>query len=413
MTLHTLTTLERAETSAGEIPRPDVPHWRGEALTVRAARVAVVAAAHADSVDREARFPAEAMAAAKAEGLLGVLAPSALGGEAASFGAVVEVCHTLGQACASTAMIYAMHQVKAACVIRHAGDSAWMQDFIRGLVAEQWLLASSTTEGKAGGDVRRSAAAVSQRADRITLDRDASVISYGAQADGLVTTARRDQDADASDQVLLVLLKADYSLTPTQTWDTLGMRGTCSTGFALKADADRAQIMPVAYEIIHSQTMVPTAHLFWSGVWAGIAAASVERARRFLRKAARGAGGQLPPAAAYLTKANTSLRAMRALIGSALTRYEAIADDAEALAALEFQTSINLLKVDSSELAQATVLSALRACGLSGYRNDSEASIGRHLRDVLSAPVMINNDRILNNLAASSLLAETPSSLLS
>ena len=42
---------------------------------------------------------------------------------------------------------------------------------------------------------------------------------------------------------------------------------------------------------------------------------------------------------------------------------------------------------------------AMRACGLSGYRNDGDYSIGRHLRDVLSAPIMINNDRILANIA--------------
>ena len=45
-------------------------------------------------------------------------------------------------------------------------------------------------------------------------------------------------------------------------------------------------------------------------------------------------------------------------------------------------------------------MSAMRACGLSGYRNDSEFSVGRHLRDILSSPVMISNDRILANVGA-------------
>jgi acyl-CoA dehydrogenase len=54
---------------------------------------------------------------------------------------------------------------------------------------------------------------------------------------------------------------------------------------------------------------------------------------------------------------------------------------------------------------------AMRACGLSGYRNDSEFSIGRHLRDVLSAPIMINNDRILANVATANLMSAVPTSL--
>ncbi|MDR3506760.1 MAG: acyl-CoA/acyl-ACP dehydrogenase [Caulobacteraceae bacterium] len=411
MTVHDLksakSTAELAELSGLD----GVPQWAGGDLRTRARHVASIAEQYAEQVDREARFPEEAMAAAKAQGLMGIMAPASLGGEGASTGDVVEICYILGQACASTAMIYAMHQVKAACVIRHLGDSAWHKAFVRRMVRDQLLLASSTTEGQAGGNVRSSAAPVVYKDGRITLDRDASVISYGEAADALVTTARRDAEAAGSDQVLLILDRADYTLTGTQGWDTLGMRGTDSVGFALKADADQTQIMPVAYEVIHSQSMVPAAHLFWSAAWAGVAAASVERARRFIRKAARSNGGQLPPAAAYLQRANASLRALRALIATTLDRYEAISGDAEALGALDFQTAISLLKVDASELAVSTVMSAMRACGLSGYRNDGDASQGRHLRDVLSSPIMINNDRILANLSASSLLAQTPASI--
>jgi len=85
--------------------------------------------------------------------------------------------------------------------------------------------------------------------------------------------------------------------------------------------------------------------------------------------------------------------------------------DEKALASLEFQTMITLTKVQASELAAATVLAALRACGLSGYRNDSEFTIGRHLRDILSAPLMINNDRILANLSMTSVMTSLPASI--
>ena len=69
---------------------------------------------------------------------------------------------------------------------------------------------------------------------------------------------------------------------------------------------------------------------------------------------------------------------------------------------------ITLTKVEASELAAATVMSAMRACGLSGYRNDGDYSLGRHLRDVLSSPIMINNDRILSNLATPALMSADP-----
>ena len=102
---------------------------------------------------------------------------------------------------------------------------------------------------------------------------------------------------------------------------------------------------------------------------------------------------------------------MSSLIACALTRVESAADDAAVLESVDFQTGINLLKVNASELAVATVMSAMQACGLSGYRNDSEFSLGRHLRDILSSPIMISNDRILANIGTATLLGGVPSSL--
>jgi acyl-CoA dehydrogenase len=380
-------------------------------LKTRARQVAAVAAVHAAEVDAEGRFPAEAIAAAKAARLIGAMVPAAQGGEGASVSDIAEVCYILAGACASTAMIYAMHQIKVACVVRHSAASRWHQDFLRRLVRDQLLCASSTTEGQGGGDVRSSIAPIERIRSRITLERAATVMSYGEQADAIVTTARRSPDAAPSDQVLVVFEKSDYTLSRTLEWETLGMRGTRSAGFAMKAQGHEAQVMPVPYADIHAQSMTPTAHLLWSSAWAGVAAAAVERARLFTRKAARGADGRTPLGAAHFVKASSSLRQLRALVTSSLARYEAIENDPVALTAMDFQTAVTLLKVDASELAVATVMSAMRACGLSGYRNDGDFTLGRHLRDILSAPIMINNDRILANVGTSALLTDTPQSL--
>jgi acyl-CoA dehydrogenase len=377
----------------------------------RAEAVAAVAAVHADAVDSAARFPHEAIAMARSQRLLGIMVPHRLGGEGASVSDVIDVCYRLGRACASTAMIYAMHQTKVALIVRHGRDSAWHQALLHRLCYEQLLLASSTTEGQGGGDVRKSIAPVEQQGGRVTLERAATVISYGEQADGIVTTARRSPEAGPSDQVLVAFLKEHYSLEPLVGWDTLGMRGTCSRGFKLRATGDAGQVLPESYEQIHPRTMLPVAHLTWSGAWTGVAAGAVERARLFTRDAARRANGQLPPGAAHLTRANATLRTLRALVATAARQFEANEADAAALESVEFQTAMSLLKVNASELAIATVMSALQACGLTGYRNDSEFSIGRHLRDVLSSPIMINNDRILANVATASMLNGVPASL--
>jgi acyl-CoA dehydrogenase len=102
---------------------------------------------------------------------------------------------------------------------------------------------------------------------------------------------------------------------------------------------------------------------------------------------------------------------LRSTIAAALQRYESILSDHETIAGLEFQTRMNLLKVTSSELASAVIMSTMQANGLSGYRNDGEFSVARHLRDALSSSIMINNDRILANTASAALLVDVAPAL--
>jgi acyl-CoA dehydrogenase len=382
-----------------------------DGLTARVKVAAGIAAQYAAAVDIEARFPAESFQAIKAQRLLGIMVPTELGGAGASISQVGDVCYQLGQACASTAMIFAMHQIKTACILRHRGGNLTLERLLRRLCAEQLLLASSTTEGQSGGNVRSSEAPVEYQGDRISLERRASVISYGAHADGIVTTARRGAEAAGTDQVLVAFLKSDYTLSRLQGWDTMGMRGTCSEGYILKAQGEAEQIVPEPYEIIHSRTMVPTAHLLWGSVWAGIAAGATTRAQAFIRQAARQAGGQLPPGAPQFTKVLSALRTLRAMLGNSMRVYERDMNDPKALASLQFQSMITLTKVEASELAVAIVLAAMRVCGLSGYRRDGDFSIERSLRDVLSSPIMINNERILANLAGTALMTAVPESV--
>src|SRR5665213_1717156 len=81
-------------------------------LSARVRAVVEVAAVHAAAVDSGSRFPAEAVAALKAQRLLGVTVPPALGGEGAGIADVADVCYQLGQVCAASGMTYAMHQIK-------------------------------------------------------------------------------------------------------------------------------------------------------------------------------------------------------------------------------------------------------------------------------------------------------------
>jgi acyl-CoA dehydrogenase len=369
------------------------------ALAEASALASEVAARHAADVDLKARFPSEALAALRQHKLLSVLVPARDGGAGGRLGDVLSICYRLGRSCASTAMIFAMHQIQAACVVRHGAASDWHRAFLRRMADEQLLLASATTETGVGGDLRSSLCAVEERDGRFSLIKQASVISYGADSDAILATARRAPQSPASDQVLVVVPRgAGCRLDPKESWDTLGMRGTCSQGYVLEASGEIAQVLPASYGDISAQTMVPTSHLLWSGVWLGIATDAVARARAFVRaevrKKSTSAGGL------RLAETTSKLQLMRSNIESALRRYQAAMDQPDTLSSLPFGVTMNNLKVASSRTAVEIVGEALQICGLSGYRNDSPFSVARHLRDVQSAPLMVNNDRILANTAA-------------
>src|SRR5580698_6209758 len=111
-------------------------------LVAEAARIGEeVAGPAAEDVDRKARFPTEAMEAMRAAHLLSVLIPTDHGDDAVSMGAMAEAVGLLAQHCASTAMIYAMHQMQVACLVRH-GRSPVLRDYQRAIVDRQLLLAS-------------------------------------------------------------------------------------------------------------------------------------------------------------------------------------------------------------------------------------------------------------------------------
>ncbi|MBV9835221.1 MAG: acyl-CoA/acyl-ACP dehydrogenase [Alphaproteobacteria bacterium] len=369
-------------------------------LLARARQVgSEVAARHAESVDRDARFPREAFDALKQAKLLGIAVPRAQGGDGAPISDIVAVCHALGQHCGSTAMIFAMHQIQVACVVRHGQDSAWHRKLMERLAGEQLLLASATTEAGVGGDVRSSVCAVERKGKRFTLQKNASVISYGADADGILVTARRAADAPASDQSIVPVLKGEYTLERTSGWDTLGMRGTCSDGFVLRASGDIAQVLPTPYAEISAQTMLPTTHLTWAGVWLGIASDAVSRARAFIRAEARRKPGTTPSGAVRLAETVNLLQFMRANVVAATRDYQRAMEQAEALTALSFAVEMNNVKTGSAQMATQVINHALLVCGLAGYRNDGPYTVTRHLRDAHSAAVMINNDRILANSA--------------
>ena len=388
------------------------PTTLAETALTRMARVAdEVASKYAGDVDKSGRFPAETFEALKRERLLGCWIPKEYGGEGVTLTEMCDLVARLGQACGSSAMIYGMHQIKMSSLIVHSTGSAWHQDYMRECARDQLLLGSATTEGGIGGDLRNSICAVEVEGDRYRLTKQATCISYGRAADAILATCRRHPDAASSDQVMVVCKKGDYTLRETVGCDTMGMRGTRSEGFELVSEGDARQVFVQPFGEIAAQSMLAMAHIIWCATWYGIAADTVVKSQAFVRAEAKKKPGVVPPGALRLAEVSASLQKMKSLLVAGIARYEAALADENLMNALSFIAELNTIKVSASQLGIEIAQQSLMITGLAGYRNEGPFSIARNYRDLLSAAIMINNDRILGNTANLLLMSRIDTSI--
>ena len=368
-------------------------------LSEAVARIARdVAAPHASDVDANARFPAETLEALRDAHLLSALLPRAWGGAGLGLHELGRLVAVLAEACASSAMVLAMHYNQVACLMRHGAGQPAIRDFLQDLVRHQWLVASITSEVGTSGDTRSSICFVQRHEGRFTLDKNGTVGSYCAQADAILVTARNRVDSPSNDQVLVLLRKDQLTLKQTTTWNMLGMRGTCSPGFELRsASVPVEQIVDDPFATVAAVTMVPYSHILWAALWTGIAAGACAKAGEFIRQQARQTPGKVPPQAAELAALGTRLQSMRQNWESAALDFDALADTTDGhrtLESMRWSLRLNNLKIFNSEMAPEIVHGALQLVGMAGYANEGRFSMGRAYRDSLSAALMISNSRL-------------------
>jgi acyl-CoA dehydrogenase len=352
-----------------------------------------VAAPFADDVDRNSRFPFEAVEELKRRRLFSALVPETFGGAGAAVADVVGAVRALAAHCASTALVLAMHTIEVSNLVRH-GKSDAFHDLLREVSSEQLLLANANSEVGVGGDVGRSLCALEANGHGLLLHKEALAISYGEYADAVVATARRNPDAEETDQVQVVCRKSALTLEPTSTWDAMGLRGTCSRSFRLVAEVDPALVYPVPFATIASSGGLQAGMLLLSAVWVGLAEAAAAKAHSVVRAAARKQLDTLPPSALRLAELATDLQQARSLLAGSVARYTSL-EGTDEMEDPSFIADLRSLKVSTSELAVGVSTAALSICGIAGYRRDTPISLDRHIRDAHGGLVMVSNERYL------------------
>ena len=169
------------------------------------------------------------------------------------------------------------------------------------------------------------------------------------------------------------------------------------------------QVLPTPFPRVMTESMVPVSHILWSHLWLGIATDAFERARAFVRAAAkqqarRAAAGRAAPVA-------PDERAVAAARRGRPRRWREFVEASdepgrERLSTMAAALRFNNLKIAASEQAPRVCQGALGVCGIMGFKNDTPFSVGRHLRDTMSACLMVANERIHQTNASLLLIAK-------
>jgi acyl-CoA dehydrogenase len=104
----------------------------------------------------------------------------------------------------------------------------------------------------------------------------------------------------------------------------------------------------------------------------------------------------------------SDLSLLRAEVSSALSEFTQAYEEPgrERLSTMAAALRFNNLKIAASEQAPRICQGALGVCGIMGFKNDTPFSVGRHLRDTMSACLMVANERIHQTNASLLLVAK-------
>jgi len=250
----------------------------------RAQRVAATIAEQAAAHDADDSFVADAYEALKAEGLFKALVPVEFGGGGADVADLCGVIRTLGAACGSTALAFAMHShLVAVAAWRWRNQGAPTEGLLKRVAAEDLVLVSS------GGSDWLQSGGKAEKVDggfRVTARKP---FSSGCLAGDLLVTSAVWDDPDGGPTVLhfAVPMKGE-GVRILDTWRTMGMRGTGShdielTGvFVPEAAVSGRRPQGPWHPLFHIISMIAFALIYsaYVGVAEGARAQALAVARR-------------------------------------------------------------------------------------------------------------------------------------
>lgn len=365
-----------------------------------------VLAQYAFEVDNENRFPFESVRELQEQGFMGLVIPAEYGGLGQSLETMVKVARILSGACLSTGMIWGMHCQQLYCIIDH-GDEALKKHVLPKVCNKGELIGSVTSEKGKGGHLLSSQSSLLWEKERIHLYREAPTVTAGEYCDSFLVTMRKNASSQPNDVYIIYIEKKHAEVTiKNNEWYAMGMRGTQTISLSLSSNIHKSQIINIdkPFNTICYTTMIPIAHIMWAACWLG---ASQTIFRKFLL-IVRGPGGrklfQLESDSfkERISRIRMNMDIVDIYLSQMVSIYDQLKNkgklsDILAVETTNFNIKINNLKILASELLYQSINDLVQICGMEkGYISNAEFPLERILRDLRSATLMFNNNRLLS-----------------
>lgn len=346
---------------------------------------------HAAEVDRDHRFPVEAIDAAKAAGLLGVLIPREYGGaglDAIAFAVCIE---ELAQACASTSVIVDVHTSVGSEPILLFGTEEQKRRWLPPLASGELLGAFALTEPASGSDAASLKMSARRDGDRYVLNGTKVFITTIGRAGLYIVFARTGPDERAAGVSAFVVPADAPGVRVGQLFKKMGLRGS-PTGELVLEDV----VVPAANRLAAegqgftvAMRALDSGRIGISGQALGIAQAAVDESRALLQGRGREQGDEF-----MLADMATRLESARLLAYHAAWLCSR---------GRPFTRQASMAKLHCTDTAMAIALDGVQLAGEEGTVGGSPFE--RHVRDAKALQIYEGSNQVQRIVIARDLLS--------
>ncbi len=330
------------------------------------------------AVDREGRFPSEAVTALGAAGILGLTVATEHGGVGKGLAEAAQVVERLARACGSTAMVACMHYSGVAVLNATAPASV-----LREVAAGRHLSTLAFSEQGSRSHFWAPLSSARNDGGNVILDAEKSWITSASHATAYVWSSRPLGGEGAS--TLWLVPRDAPGLSVRGPFDGLGLRGNdaspvraqgvCVPGSARLGDDGKG------FDLMMG-VVLPTFNVLNAAASVGHCEAAVSATATHATATRHEEAGT---SLADLPTIRANIARMRSRTDMAATL---LGDTLAAMAVGRPDTMLRVLEVKAvaSEAAIDVTMLAMRTCGGAAYRK--EGGVERHFRDAQAASVM-------------------------